>query len=191
MEEETLASPGELYVVGLIGAVAFTSILVISSLALIHGVRSKSTQRFYMSIVAMCALECPRYMLMIVMRTYSNRIAYAAHMIAGTCFFAAFSIVCRQWSGLLQLGTYSRAMYGVQGLLIANVFFGLIDLIGACFCLVCVSLNTFFESVGFELLTTIEGEKAKKHQNSRLLLRSLLDLCSVFSNSFLAIVLRL
>ncbi|RYH21211.1 hypothetical protein EON65_21220 [archaeon] len=76
---------------------------------------------------------------------------------AGIFFFLAFSIVCRQWSGLLQLGSYFRVVYGYNSLIVSNITFAVVDIVGIVFCATSPSLNHFFDSTGFVVITFIEG----------------------------------
>lgn len=94
---------------------------------------------------------------MAVQGDYNSEVAYCFHIFAGVFYFAAFSLVCRQWSGLLQLGSYFRAVYGRQGLIISNVLFAIVDLVAVIACATAPSLSSFFSSTGFEVITFIEG----------------------------------
>ena len=118
-------SPGEYLSIGIIGLFLYSIIITLSSLSLArllsnnNNNKSKSTKRFFSCILVMALFELPRYILMIITRSYTSEIAYCCHIVAGFFFFLAFSIVCFQWSVLLQLGYFS-AVYGVHGLVIGN-----------------------------------------------------------------------
>jgi hypothetical protein len=94
---------------------------------------------------------------MSIQENYTSRIAYCFHIISGIFFFIAFSIVCRQWSGLLQLGQYFKVVYGIRGLIVTNIVFGFVDFISMILCATSPSLQAYFDSTGFEVVTFIEG----------------------------------
>jgi hypothetical protein len=123
------AGPESYLLTGSIGVVLFVLIGLFSLTSLVLGVKSKSTQRFFAAIATMAVLELPRFVVLIVERAYTSRAAYCFHILAGIFFFLAFSIVCRQWSGLLQLGSYFRVVYGYHSLVVISVSFALTDLV--------------------------------------------------------------
>ena len=77
---------------------------------------------------------------------YDWRSLYIIHIISGGVFFASFSIVCLQWSSLLKLGSYVKALFGVQVIISINVAFIILDLIAIIMCARESSLVDFFES---------------------------------------------
>eukprot|EP01038_Epipyxis_sp_PR26KG_P014907 gene14907-20051_t len=149
--------PAEYFVTGLIGLSLYLSIIYLSVSSLWSGVKSKSTRNFFICVIGMALLELPRYLIMVIEQQYTSRIGYGFHIVSGVFFFAAFSIVCRQWSGLLQMGTYVSAVYGKRGLIISNVAFGIVDCSALIVCAMDHSLQSYFNSQGFEVLTFIEG----------------------------------
>ena len=101
--------------IGIIGMFLYSVLICLSSLSLMRLLslsKSKSTKRFFTCIIIMSVCELPRYTVMVITRSYSSEITYCFHIVAGFFFFLAFSIVCQQWSGLLQLGTYFSVVYG-------------------------------------------------------------------------------
>ena len=148
---------GEYVVTGVLGMLLYISIIYFSIQSVNLGIKSKSTKRFFFCLIVMALFEIPRFMAMAVEGDYNSEVAYCFHILAGTFFFAAFSLVCRQWSGLLQLGSYFRAVYGRNGLIVANILFGIVDLVAVIACGTASSLSSFFSSTGFEVITFIEG----------------------------------
>lgn len=152
-----MPSKSEYIFTGTVGICVYSLILYLSIASAWVGFKSKSTRRFFGSIGIMALLELPRYFDMAVDGTYNSRVCYSFHIVAGVFFFLAFSIVCRQWSGLLQLGSYFRMVYGYNGLVISNVSFAIADFIAIIFCLTSRSLDGFFFSMAFVVITFIEG----------------------------------
>lgn len=147
----------EYILTGIFGIGLYSVILYLSIASAWVGFKSKSTRRFFGSIGLMALLEIPRYFDLAIDASYTSRICYSFHIIAGIFFFLGFSIVCRQWSGLLQLGSYFRMVYGYHGLIISNVSFAVIDFVAIVFCLMSGSLDGFFFSVAFVVITLVEG----------------------------------
>lgn len=143
--------------VGLIGIFLYLGILYFSVSSMVLGFRSKSTQRFFASVMIMAVLELPRFFSLAVEKSYTSKTTYCFHIIAGIFFFLAFSIVCRQWSGLLQLGSSFRVIYGYHSLIVSNVVFAIIDIISVGVCAASTSLEDFFDSQSFEVITFLEG----------------------------------
>lgn len=142
---------------GLTGTVLYLLVVYFSVWSIQMGFKSKSTQRFFGAVMFMAVLELPRFLALLITQDYTSRTAYAFHILAGIFFFLAFSIVCRQWSGLLQLGSYFRVVYGYNSLIVSNVGFAIVDLISVVLIAMSPSLMSFFESSSFEAITFIEG----------------------------------
>lgn len=150
--------PAEYRATGMVGVSVYALIIVCSVMSVrSSGIRSQSTRRFFLCVVLMACLELPRFIVMAVQGAYSSEVAYSFHIVAGVFFFAAFSIVCRQWSGLLQLGSYFRAVYGLYGLIVSNLCFALVDTAAVVICCSSDSLDAFFQSPEFQAFTFIEG----------------------------------
>jgi hypothetical protein len=92
-----------------------------------------------------------------IQQNYDSKTGYCFHILSGIFFFVAFSLVCRQWSGLLQLGSYFRAVYGRNGLILANILFAVVDIVAVFVCASSSTLKAYFESDAFEAITFIEG----------------------------------
>mmetsp|Transcript_16593 Transcript_16593/g.28088 ORF Transcript_16593/g.28088 Transcript_16593/m.28088 type:complete len:646 (-) Transcript_16593:1855-3792(-) len=149
--------PGEFVATGLVGLILYTVVIYFAVESVKKGIKSKSTKRFFYCVICMALLELPRYFVMAVQRSYTSTVAYCFHLLAGIFFFVAFSIVCRQWSGLLQLGSYFRAVYGLRGLVASNISFAVVDVVAVVACASASSLYAFFNSTQFEVITFIEG----------------------------------
>ena len=150
--------PAEYRATGIVGVSVYGLIIVCSVMSVRgNGIKSQSTRRFFLCVVLMACLELPRFIVMAVQGAYSSEVAYSFHIAAGVFFFAAFSIVCRQWSGLLQLGSYFRVVYGLYGLIVSNVCFALVDAAAVAICCSSDSLSAFFQSPEFQAFTFIEG----------------------------------
>jgi hypothetical protein len=157
MAVEYYPTSSQFIVTGIVGLCLYVLILYLSTRSIIDGFKSKSTKRFFLSISLMSLLELPRFFALAITGQYTSKTCYCFHMMAGIFFFLGFSIVCRQWSGLLQLGTYFRMVYGYHGLIVFNVVFAVIDFIGMIFCARSISLEAFFDSLPFVVITLIEA----------------------------------
>lgn len=160
MSDETVIyepSRTEYVATGVFGIFIYGVILYLSVSSAMVGFKSKSTKRFFGSIILMSLLELPRYFALAIDRSYTSRTCYCFHLIAGIFFFLGFSIVCRQWSGLLQLGSYFRMVYGYHGLIVSNVSFAIVDFVAVGICASSASLSGFFSSIPYLVITFIEG----------------------------------
>jgi len=157
MTQQYYPLPQEYLATGIIGALFYCIILYFALLSGALGFRSKSTRRFFAAVMIMSLLELPRFISLAVNQSYTSKITYSIHTIAGIFFFLAYSIVCRQWSGLLQLGSYFRFVYGYHSLIVANVIFAIIDIATVVICLLSSSLGSFFDSTAYEIITFFEG----------------------------------
>ena len=149
--------PGEYVATGVIGIFIYAAIVYYSVQSVRLGIKSQSTRRFFFLVIVMALFEIPRFSAMAIEADYISTGAYCFHIMAGTFFFIAFSIVCRQWSGLLQLGSYFRAVYGRHGLILANIVFAIVDLLAVIDCAMSEDLSSYFNSAAFVVITFIEG----------------------------------
>lgn len=149
--------PGEYVATGIIGIFIYAAIVYYSIQSVRLGIKSKSTKRFFFLVIVMALFEIPRFSAMAIEADYISTGAYCCHIMAGTFFFIAFSIVCRQWSGLLQLGSYFRAVYGRHGLILANIVFAIVDFLAMIDCAMSEDLSAYFNSAAFVVITFIEG----------------------------------
>ena len=135
----------ETYALGLIGVILYATIL---SFAMLYLLKStiRIVQLFFLSVVLMCCLEFPRYVLMMITHTYVSTWAYGCHIFAGYFFFLSLTSVCIVWTGLLELGPYSKVIYGTRGIVVANAFNAAMCIIAFSFAMVARSLKDFFES---------------------------------------------
>ena len=150
-------SSDEYVLTGIFGLCLFGLLMAHAGLTLRRGVKSKSTRVFFYAMVLMSFLELPRYMELALAGQYDSRVCYAFHILAGTIFFAAFSIVAHQWSGLLSLASYFRAVYGRRALLIANGLFAIIDVVSIIMCLSSRSLQLYFMTEAFSVVILLEA----------------------------------
>lgn len=158
MVQEYHPLPEENFATGLVGIFLYVLVLFFACISMRLGFKIVSTKRFFLSIILMSLFELPRYFSLAITREYESKIGYCFHIIAGVFFFIAFSIVCLQWSDLILLGSsYFRVVYGYHGLLFANIFFIIVDIIAIVLCLRSHTLNVFFDSVAFEILTLLEA----------------------------------
>ena len=152
---------------GILGILLFSLIIGIA-VYLFHqemngGGPSLTKQLFLTMLILMSLMEMPRYYALAVTGNYDSQGAYSCHILAGVFFFAAFSMLCKQWCEILQAGdTASRStilvvFYGKQGLIISNVVFIIDDIITLGICLSSASLDDFFHSSDFYVYTLLEG----------------------------------
>ena len=147
----------EFMLTGAFGLGLFACLLLHALWTLRRGVKSKGSRLFFWAIVLMTLLEFPRYMELALAGQYDSRVCYSFHILAGTCFFAAFSVVSHQWSGLLSLASYFRIVYGRNALIGSNVMFAIVDAISILMCLLSESLEVYFLSDAFSVITLIEA----------------------------------
>jgi hypothetical protein len=154
---EWMPTKGEFLTAGILGIILYLSLAGVATYILRKGLKSKTCRRFFACVIIMSALELPRYLELTAAQSYQSRICYAFHILAGTFFFVSFSIVCYQWAGLLQLGTYVKMIYSMRGLMLANAAFAAIDIASVVMCLASSSLQAYFDSTAYEIFTFIEG----------------------------------
>jgi hypothetical protein len=149
--------PQENVATGVIGILIFMFIASLCVTSILQGFKSLSTRQFFITMLVMSLFELPRYFDLAVDASYTSIACYCFHIVAGPFFFLGYSIVCWQWSGLLELGSYFKAVYGYNGLLVVNVAFVIIDFTGLIICATCPSLATYFASTAFVVLTFLEA----------------------------------
>ena len=150
-------SSDEYVLTGIFGLCLFGLLMAHAGLTLRRGVKSKSSRVFFYAIVLMSFLEMPRYLELALAGQYDSRVCYCFHILSGTVFFAAFSIVAHQWSGLLSLASYFRAVYGRRALLIANGLFAVFDVFSISMCLASPSLQFYFMTEAFSVIILLEA----------------------------------
>ena len=152
--------------VGILGILLFSFILGIAVYLFWQEMgesASLTKQLFLTMLVIMSLMEMPRYYALAVTGSYDSQGAYSCHIIAGVFFFAAFSMLCKQWCEILQAGdtagrsTILVVFYGKQGLIVSNVAFIIDDIVTLGICLSCASLDDFFHSTDFYVYTLLEG----------------------------------
>lgn len=150
-----------LQIVGIIGILIYSIILFLSIFILLSRKFSKQqyiSQVFYLSSILMSLLEYPRFIQFITENQYTSKVAYAFHIISSYLFFTMFTIVCYQWSSLLDLDSYSKSLYNKPSLLIANLAFLCNDLQAIIYLgSTNGSLMDFFESIDYGIYTIIDG----------------------------------
>lgn len=142
---------------GVIGILIFMLIAGLCVTSILQGFKSQSTQQFFITILVMSIFELPRYFALAVDAQYTSVTCYCFHIVAGPFFFLGYSIVCWQWSGLLELGSYFKAVYGYNGLLVVNVAFVITDFTGLIICATSPSLAAYFASTAFIVITFLEA----------------------------------
>jgi hypothetical protein len=150
---------GEYIAVGIVGALLYGLVAGYAFYALWLGVTCFPTRLFFVLLLIMAALEIPQYFEMVAKELYASKAAYSAHILAGNFFFSAFSIVCYQWGKLLEIGSTRKVLFGRNGLFAANILFLIVDVVSMSLCLTSDSLNDFFQSDAYLILTVIEGVK--------------------------------
>mmetsp|Transcript_11281 Transcript_11281/g.18469 ORF Transcript_11281/g.18469 Transcript_11281/m.18469 type:complete len:350 (-) Transcript_11281:139-1188(-) len=150
---------GEYIAVGVLGILLYSSILLSSVTALSLGIKSNVTKLFFVCFILVAIFEYPRYFSLAIDGSYTSKTAYCFHIFAGNFFFVSFSIVCYQWSTLLEVGTYLSFFYRKNALIVANIVFILVDVISIASCATAKSLEAFFDSDAYIAFQSIEGAK--------------------------------
>ena len=150
-------SKGEYVFTGVFGVCLYAFIGMQAVWLLRRGIKLQTSKLFFFALISMCLLEQPRYLELAVRGVYDSRVCYCFHILAGIAFFAAFSIVAHQWSGLLALSTSFKVIYGFQGLVAVNVIFGVFDVLSIGLCLAAPTLQDYFLSPAFEIITLVEA----------------------------------
>lgn len=122
-----------------------------------RAIKLQTSKLFFVAIIAMALLEMPRFIELAFTGEYLSRVCYCFHILAGTAFFVAFSVVAHQWSGLLSMASFYKAVYGFQGLVSVNAIFAIVDVLSIGMCLASPTLNDYFLSPAFEIITLIEA----------------------------------
>lgn len=149
----------EFIVVGAVGICLYVSLALLAGFLLYKRVKNKTSKKFFVCVIIMSICELPRYFDILCTARYSNTYAYSIHLMAATFCFAAFSIVCYQWAGLLELGTYTRKVYSAPALIAVNALFTANDLLAATFCATASSLNAYFVSTSYEVYILTEAAR--------------------------------
>lgn len=148
-------SPLETYALGLIGVILFFSILVFAFLYLLKSTAPIS-RLFFTAVVVMCCLEFPRWIIMMIQEEYVSTWAYGCHIIAGYFFFLSLTIVCIVWTGLLELGPYSKVIYGTRGIVMANILNAAMCIVAFAFAVKATSLTSLFDSGVYRIYVVSE-----------------------------------
>ena len=125
----------ESQIVGIIGVLLYGFIFVVSVVNLWRS-EKLMPRYFFLAMTLMATLELPRYIVMVIFRSYTSTLAYSCHIIASYLYFLCVSLVCLMWCWLLELGVYTNVLYSKSGLLLANVALGLSAIIACSFCIV-------------------------------------------------------
>lgn len=154
-----------------VGAVGVTLFSILFMMTLFSSIcaKNKYSRRLFVSSTAMCMLELPRYIALIVEREYTDRATYILHMWASVFFFAAFTCVIyimhdavdlsQSHSPLAAMITsptscVDRIVIDKTALVVVNLAFALITLITSISCALFRHLDEFFhESTMFAVFT--------------------------------------
>jgi hypothetical protein len=151
MDMEYIPSHFQYIATGTCGVMLYLFLIINIISAYYRGVKNYHSKIFFKLLMIMCLLELPRYLVIAILKDYNSRVTYVLHIIASTIYFSSFSVVCYQWSGLLQLGMFAGYMYSLHGLIIANIIFGLFDCIAIGYCLQSTSLTDYFQSIPYAI----------------------------------------
>lgn len=100
--------PAENVATGVVGIVLFTIVLGGSAHTLSTGVKSSVSKAFFCCLFVTSILEYPRYFALAVDGEYDSVGAYCCHILAGSFFFGAFTLLCYQWVDLLAVSDYLK-----------------------------------------------------------------------------------
>ena len=153
------STEGEYIVVGSLGLLMYCTLATILTSSFRRGNKNEMTFYFFVCMAATCALELPRFVTMLISRSYTSKFGYISHLFASAFFFAGFSCVCYQWKGLLKLGTYSTLVYSARGIVVTNILFGCIEVLSIIVCALSNSLEDYFNSYSFEIFTFVDASK--------------------------------
>ena len=151
--------PAEYITTGVIGILLYLLVLIWSLSALHKGIVSIATKFFYVCLLLTALFELPRFFELAINASYVSRTTYSLHVLAGSFFFASFSVVCYQWGALLQVGSLTKLFMGKNALFVANAVFLVVDIASMSLCLTSPSLRSYFRSPAYIGLTVLEGIK--------------------------------
>ncbi|KAJ1423693.1 hypothetical protein B484DRAFT_104149 [Ochromonadaceae sp. CCMP2298] len=160
--------------VGTSGVVMFSALLLLT-LFWSFCAKNKYSRRLFVSSTLMCALELPRYALLIAEEEYTSRWGYISHLLASVFFFMAFTCVIyllhdavdlsQASSPLTSLVTTPENMLGSvvidkRVVVAMNILFFLYTVLACVDCMFYGSLYDFFhKSVIFEVFTILDAVK--------------------------------
>ena len=156
-DEERTPSRQNYKTTGMLGMLVFTTILIITSVAYKHrGKYSPFFLAFFSSISLVCILELPRYLLMTMHGKYTSQVGYALHIMASYFYLLCLTMIAHLWSTFVELGCIEMKIYSKMSLAIFNINFLVLTVVATVFCLTASSLETYFDSFTFRLLTIVE-----------------------------------
>ena len=142
---------------GLMGIIIFTSILVMNLVAFRRrGKFSAFFLVFFTSLSLVCCFELPRYALLMYHGTYNSQVGYAFHIMASYLYFLCLTLIANLWSTFVELGPIEKKLYSKVSLCVFNLAFLVLVVTAIVFCVLCHSLDNFFDSKTFYLLTIVE-----------------------------------
>lgn len=139
------ANSFEFLITGCCGVILFTYCLILALFGYISS-KSKSTEIFFIGIGIMSIFELPRYFTFAIKKEFISKIAYSFHILGGAFFFISLCTVCNMWSSILRLGPIASAIYSQEGLILASILLGSIQVAAFCVCLSSNSLHSFFQT---------------------------------------------
>ena len=148
--------PKETFIVGVMGVSLF-GMLLLMSLGNLKKASKPLAILFFCTMMLMCFLELPRYVVMIVTRKYESTLAYSCHILASCLYFLSVSLVCFMWAWLLEMGKSSiNILYSKTGVLSVNIIVGTVALTMCVLCIMSPDLDDFFHSTAFIVYTSSE-----------------------------------
>lgn len=155
--DDDAPSPQNLKTTGLMGIIIYATILVINAVTFRNrGKFSPFFLFFFSSLSVVCCFELPRYVLMLIYGKYASQVGYAFHMMASYFFFLCLTMIAHLWSTFVELGRIEAKVYSKVSLFVFNMAFLVVVLVAIVFCVSANSLDTFFDSFTFDVLTIVE-----------------------------------
>jgi hypothetical protein len=144
-DEIAQAEGAEFLITGCCGIVIFFYGFILAGVGY-YSAKSPASEFFFLGIAGMCCCELPRYFALAIHQEFTSRVAYGFHILGGAFYFSSLCTVCHMWSSILRLGRVASAIYSQEGLTIAALALGSIQIAVFCVCVTSSSLDRFMHS---------------------------------------------
>lgn len=156
--------------VGFAGIVVF-SLILFASVAAFYFSHHRYSKRLFLCSTLVCVLDLPRYIALVIEKSYTSKICYTLHMTSSLFFYLSFTSVCYLLHDGVEIKTSASPMYiqsesnrcwrlifGRKTLIGSNLIYATLVLVTSIFCLRATSLSSFFDnSIMYLVFTLYDG----------------------------------
>ena len=86
-------SPSQCFEIGVTGTSIFSVLTVLSFYGFIKS-HNRYSYLLFLALIFFCLLELPRYISLLVLRSYTDKICYSLHLVANSFYYLSISLVC-------------------------------------------------------------------------------------------------